>query len=168
MVTPKSSKKRQTFAVLDPSPGMSSRGLSAVLTIAVLGALSGCASHSGKTYADLDRDNPYFHSTQCQKAARDIEVHDDIKLVRTIVSPVAIVLSGGLLLPAVFAANVGLDTVDRVDASRMEIHCGGEGKSPTQIAEGVAKGAAFGLATSAAGSAISTGTIVPTATASGR
>lgn len=130
--------------------------------------LSGCASHSGNTYATLDRDNPYFYSEQCQQAARDIEVHDEIKLARVVVSPIAVIMSGGLLLPAVFAANVGLDTVDRVDASRMDIHCGGQGQSPIQIAEGVAKGAAFGLATSAASSAINTGSVVPTATGSGR
>lgn len=140
-----------------------------VAALLLLAALtSGCASHSGKTYATLNRDDPYFRSPECQQAARDIEIHDDLKLVHTIVSPVAVIMSGGLLLPAVFAANVGLDTADRVDASRMEIHCGGQGQSPIQIAEGVAKGAAFGLATSAAGSAISTGSMVPTATGSGR
>lgn len=141
---------------------------SAVAILVLAGLISGCASHSGNTYASLDRDNPYFNSPECQQAIRDIEVHDDVKLVRTIVSPLAVIMSGGLLLPAVFAANVGLDTVDRVDASRMEIHCGGEGQSPVQIAGAVAKGAAFGLATSAAGTAISSGTIVPAGSASGR
>ena len=144
------------------------RPVSAATLLLLAGLLSGCASNSGKTYATLDRDNPYFHSAQCQQAARAIEVHDDIKLVRTVVSPVAVIMSGGLLLPAVFAANVGLDTVDRVDASRLDIHCGGEGQSPIQIAEGVVKGAAFGLATSAAGSAVSTGSVVPTAAGTGR
>lgn len=144
------------------------RPVSVAALVLLVTLTSGCASHSGKTYATLDRNNPYFHSSQCQQATRDIEVHDDIKLVRTVVSPVAVIMSGGLLLPAVFAANVGLDTVDRVDASRMEIHCGGQGQSPIEIAQGVAKGAAFGLATSAAGSAISNGTMVPTGAGSGR
>lgn len=144
------------------------RPVSVAALLLLVTLTSGCASHSGKTYATLDRDSPYFYSSQCQQAARDIEVHDDLKLVRTVVSPVAVIMSGGLLLPAVFAANVGLDTVDRVDASRLDIHCGGQGQSPIQIAEGVAKGAAFGLATSAAGSAVSTGSVVPTATGTGR
>ena len=63
-------------------------------------------------------------------------------------------LSGGLLLPAVVATNIGLDTVDRVDASKMEKVCGGEGKTAEEIATGVVKGAAFGLATGAAGNAV--------------
>ncbi len=57
-------------------------------------------------------------------------------------------------MPAVLAANVGLDAVDRVDASKMDVHCGGEGQSAGQIVQDVAKGAAIDLATSAAGSAV--------------
>ena len=126
-----------------------------VLTaLACAASLLGCASTSGEAYSQLDRSRPEYHSEQCQGAIRDIEVHDGLKLVRSVVSPVAVVLSGGMLLPAVFAANVGLDTVDRVDASKMEVVCGGEGKSAEQIATGVVKGAAFGLATGAAGNAV--------------
>lgn len=126
--------------------------------------LSGCASTSGQTFATLNRDHPAYESEQCQSAIRETEVHDDLKIVRIIVSPVAVIASGGLLLPAVFAANVGLDTFDRVDASKMDRRCGGEGQSAGQIAEGVVKGAAFGLATNAAGSAISSGGIPTTLT----
>ena len=126
-----------------------------VLTaLACAASLLGCASTSGEAYSQLDRSRPEYHSEQCQGAIRDIEVHDGLKLVRSVVSPVAVVLSGGMLLPAVFAANVGLDTVDRVDASKIEVVCGGEGKSAEQIATGVVQGAAFGLATGAAGNAV--------------
>ena len=126
-----------------------------VLTaLACAASLLGCASTSGEAYSQLDRSRPEYHSEQCQGAIRDIEVHDGLKLVRSVVSPVAVLLSGGMLLPAVFAANVGLDTVDRVDASKMEVVCGGEGKSAEQIATGVVQGAAFGLATGAAGNAV--------------
>ena len=126
-----------------------------VLTaLACAASLLGCASTSGEAYSQLDRSRPEYHSEQCQGAIRDIEVHDGLKLVRSVVSPVAVVLSGGVLLPAVFAANVGLDTVDRVDASKIEVVCGGEGKSAEQIATGVVQGAVFGLATGAAGNAV--------------
>ena len=126
-----------------------------VLTaLACAASLLGCASTSGEAYSQLDRSRPEYHSEQCQGAIRDIEVHDGLKLGRSVVSPVAVVLSGGMLLPAVFAANVGLDTVDRVDASKIEVVCGGEGKSAEQIATGVVQGAAFGLATGAAGNAV--------------
>jgi len=132
--------------------------LCALAAMLALG-LSGCASQSGQTFAMLDRNHPQFHSEQCQAAIRDTEIHDDVKLLRSIASPVAVVLSGGLLLPAVFASNVGLDTVDRVDASRLDISCGGAGQSAGQIAEGVVKGAAFGLATSAVGTAVGAGAL---------
>jgi len=111
--------------------------------------LFGCASQSGKTFATLDRGHPAFHSSQCQQAIRDNEVHDDLKLARLVGSPVAVILSGGLLLPAVIAANLGFDTADHVDASRMARRCGGAGQEPGEILESVAKGAALGLATGA-------------------
>ena len=123
-------------------------------TLVIAAGLPGCASTSGETFFHLDRNNPRFASEQCQGAIRDTEVHDDLKMIRSIASPVAVVLSGGLLLPAVVATNIGLDTVDRVDASKMEKVCGGEGKTAEEIATGVVKGAAFGLATGAAGNAV--------------
>lgn len=110
--------------------------------------LAGCVSTSSSTFADLNRDHPKFASQDCQTAADETRVHDELKLLRTLFSPIAVALSGGMLLPAVVVANVSLDTADRLDASRMEIHCGGEGKTSIDIAQGVVGGAAFGLATS--------------------
>ncbi len=128
-----------------------------VALVCSLLALVGCASTSGSTFAKLDRSHPSYESEQCQGAIRDTAVHDEIKLLRSVASPIALVLSGGTLLPAVLVANVGLDAVDRVDASKMDVHCGGEGQSAGQITLDVAKGAAFGLATSAVGNAVGAG-----------
>lgn len=129
-----------------------------LVTISIAANLAGCSSTSGKTYAELNRASFEYHTDRCQAAIRATEVHEDIKLIRTLVSPVAVALSGGLLLPAVFAANVGMDTVDRVDASRMEQHCGGKGKSSNEIAQGVATGAAISLAAGAVGGMVASGT----------
>lgn len=123
--------------------------------------LAGCVSTSSSTFADLDRNHPKFQSQGCQTAAEDTRIHDELKLMRVVASPLAVMLSGGILLPAVVAANVGLDTVDRVDASRLEIHCGGEGKTAAQIAEGVVTGAAIGLATGAAVGSVSPVSVPP-------
>jgi hypothetical protein len=139
-----------------------------VATAAFVVSTTGCASYAGHKYSKLDRDNPKYQTESCQKAVRAIEFHDEAKIVRSVFSPIALILSAGTLLPAVFAANVGLDTADRVDASRMEVHCGGKGYTPGEIATGVAKGAAFGLATNAAGDIVNTGAIFPTSTASSR
>lgn len=137
-----------------------------VALVCSLLALVGCASTSGSTFAKLDRSHTSYESEQCQGAIRDTAVHDEIKLLRSIASPIAVVISGGTLLPAVLVANVGLDAVDRVDASKMGVHCGGEGQSAGQITLEVAKGAAFGLATSAAGNAVGAGGLTGGTTAS--
>ena len=125
-----------------------------VLPLLVTGMLTGCASISSQTFSGLNRDHPAFQSDECRIAAEGPRVHDELKLARMIASPVALVLSGGVLLPAVIAANAGLDTADRIDASRMEIHCGGKGKSAAEIATGVVGGAALGIATGPALNAV--------------
>jgi uncharacterized protein YceK len=125
-----------------------------VSTVSVFVLISGCASTSSKTFSKLDRDHPAFHSDACRTAADDTRLHDELKLARMIASPVALVLSGGVLLPAVIAANAGLDTADRIDASRMEIHCGGKGKTAGEIATGVVGGAALGIVTGPAVNAV--------------
>jgi hypothetical protein len=114
-------------------------------------AFAGCASQSAQSFANLDRNNPAYQSERCQQAIRDAEIHDDIKLGRMLASPVALILSGGLLLPAVLAANVGLSTVDHVDAAKLDWQCGGKGKTNQEILESVARGAAFDLATGSMG-----------------
>ena len=86
----------------------------------------------------------------CQQAIRDAEIHDDIKLGRMVASPVAVILSGGLLLPAVLAANVGFNTVDHVDAAKLDWQCGGKGKTQEEVARGVARDTVFGIFTGAA------------------
>jgi len=125
-----------------------------VSAVSVFVLISGCASTSSKTFSKLDRDHPAFHSDACRTAADDTRLHDELKLARVIASPVALVLSGGVLLPAVIAANAGLDTADRIDASRMEIHCGGKGKTAGEIATGVVGGATLGIVTGPAVNAV--------------
>jgi len=135
-----------------------------VSAVSIFVLISGCASTSSKTFSKLDRDHPAFHSDACRTAADDTRLHDELKLARVIASPVALVLSGGVLLPAVIAANAGLDTADRIDASRMEIHCGGKGKTAGEIATGVVGGAALGIVT---GPAVNAAAPVPLPTGLG-
>jgi hypothetical protein len=118
-----------------------------VILICSLLALTGCASQSGKTFATLDRSNPAFKSSFCQQTIRETEIHDDFKLLRSLLSPVAVVLSGGTLFPAVVVANAGFDTADRVDASRMDERCGGQAHAPIRIAEDVVRGVTIDLLT---------------------
>lgn len=113
-------------------------------------SLVGCASQSELAAIRLDTTHPLYKSEACQKALSTVENHKDAKSVSNVATPVLVLLSGGLLLPVV-AANAGLDTVDRVDASNLETRCGGKGKTKDEIVEKVVGGAAFGLAGGAVG-----------------
>ncbi|MFM7483975.1 MAG: hypothetical protein ACKO2S_06930, partial [Burkholderiaceae bacterium] len=119
-----------------------------VLSSLLLAALTGCASQSEMTAIRLDRDNPKFKSAGCQDSLSSAETHKDIKMARTIASPVLLFFSGGLLIPVV-AANAGLDTVDHVDAAKIAESCGGKPQTKAEMATDVAVGAAVGVATSA-------------------
>jgi hypothetical protein len=109
--------------------------------------LVSCASQSAKTVANLDKARPAFHSEKCATAVETADRQEDIKLSRTIASPLLVVLSGGLLAVPVVAANVGLDVADNVNASDISVACGGEGKSTKEIVVNVGRGAAMGLTT---------------------
>jgi hypothetical protein len=113
-------------------------------------ALVGCASESELAAIRLDTNHPLYKSEACQHALSTVQNHKEAKSVSTVATPVLVFLSGGLLLPVV-AANAGLDTVDRVDASNLEMRCGGQGKSREEITEKVVGGAALGLAGGAVG-----------------
>ena len=113
-------------------------------------ALAGCASESELAAIRLDTSHPLYKSEACQHALSKVQNHKEAKSVSTVATPVLVFLSGGLLLPVV-AANAGLDTVDRVDASNLEMRCGGKGKTREEITEKVVGGAALGIAGGAVG-----------------
>jgi len=118
--------------------------------------LVACASQSSKTVASLDKSKSAFSSESCARAVETADRQEDIKLTRTVASPLLVVLSGGLLAIPVVAANVGLDVADNVNASDIAVACGGEAKSTKEIAVNVGRGAAMGLATGGLNSGIST------------
>ena len=110
--------------------------------------LSGCASHSSNAALFLDPDKAQYQTTDCQRALNDAQVHDDIKLTRMFVTPVAVFLSGGVLALPAIAANAGLDTADHLSASYISQACGGQSKSVEEIGTEVAKGVAIGVVVS--------------------
>ena len=116
------------------------------VAVALAVFLGGCASQSELTALRLDRDHPQYRSDACQTSLEGSTLHRDIKSVTMVATPVLLVVSGGLLLP-VLAANAGLDTLDRVDASNMANQCGGRGESGREIAGSVAAGAAVSAVT---------------------
>ncbi len=106
-------------------------------------SLAGCASESELTAIRLDTSHPLYKSQPCKQSLAIVEGHKNAKQVSNFATPILVVLSGGLLIP-VIAANAGLDTLDRVDASNLADRCGGKGKSGSEIARNVVTGAAFG------------------------
>lgn len=119
-------------------------GLSRVLLPLML-VISGCASQSELTSIRLDPDHPQYKSRDCQQSLSAGELHRDVKTFSMLATPALVFLSGGLLLPVV-AVNAGLDTADRMDASDMASHCGGQGQKASEIAADVAIGATLGAA----------------------
>jgi hypothetical protein len=118
--------------------------------------LVACASQSSKTVASLDKSKSAFKSESCSKAVETVDRQEDIKLTRTVASPLLVVLSGGLLAVPVVAVNVGLDVADNVNASDIAVACGGEAKSTKEIVVNVGRGAAMSLTTGGLNGGIST------------
>jgi uncharacterized protein YceK len=114
------------------------------LVLAAL-ALSGCASQSRKTLANLDMSHPRYASRECQMAMGQARLHDDIKQTRIIASPAVVLLSGGSLFLPMMAINAGLDTADHLEASDMSVSCGGPETANGDIAKEVLLGVGFGL-----------------------
>ena len=110
--------------------------------------LSGCASHSSNAALFLDPDKAQYQTADCQRALHDARVHDDIKLSRMFITPVAVFLSGGVLALPAIATNAGLDTADHLSASYISQACGGQAKSAEEIGTEVAKGVAIGVVVS--------------------
>ena len=121
------------------------RSTSFLLICAVAVALAGCATESELAAIRLDRNDPKYATSECQRSIAASSVHSDRKNASMIASPALLLVSGGLLIPVV-AANALLDYSDHADASAMSVSCGGKGKSQAEIAESVSTRAVIGVA----------------------
>ena len=109
--------------------------------------LSGCASQSSKTVANLDPETFEYHMRQCREARATSQNFDLLKRAKMVVSPLVVVATGGLFAGQVLAANAGLEAADHVNASNIAVACGGEPKNTNEIAAEVALDAAIGVTT---------------------
>jgi hypothetical protein len=109
--------------------------------------MSGCASQTRSAVNSLDRQSPSYTSDTCLQAAQLADLHDDIKQTRVISTPLVFLASGGSALLLVLATNMGLDALDRFDASHVFVSCGGVETPAFNIAEEVVLGAGFNLFT---------------------
>lgn len=113
----------------------------------VLVFVAGCASQTRSAVNSLDRQSPSYKAPACARAAQLAELHDDIQMTRVVSTPLVLLATGGGALLAVMAANMGLDALDRFDASHVFVSCGGLETPAFNIAERVVLGAGFNLFT---------------------
>ena len=113
----------------------------------VLVFVAGCASQTRSAVNSLDRQSPSYKAPACARAAQLAELHDDIQMTRVVSTPLVLLATGGGVLLAVMAANMGLDALDRFDASHVFVSCGGLETPAFNIAERVVLGAGFNLFT---------------------
>jgi hypothetical protein len=118
-----------------------------ILWCLVLVVIAGCASQTRSAVNSLDRQSSSYKASACVQAAQLAELHDDIHLTRVISTPLVLLVSGGGALLAVMATNMGLDALDRFDASHVFVSCGGTETPGFNIAERVVLGAGFNLFT---------------------
>ena len=108
-------------------------------------SLVACASNT-RTMADsINPETQQYKTPACQRPFQLAEMHDDIKMSRTIATPTLLVLSGGSLFFPLLGINIGLDALDHLDASHVSKACGGFATPSENILEKVLLGAGFGI-----------------------
>lgn len=96
--------------------------------------LGGCASHSKKAVDSLDTNHAKYQTAECQRALSNAQMHEDIKLARTVASPIAVIATGGLLAIPMIVANGGSDVADNIHSSDVLATCSDRNKSNLEIA----------------------------------
>ena len=116
-----------------------------VLCVVFAISLVGCASNTRTMAESINPANEKFKDPACQRSFDLANLHDDIKLTRTIATPSLLLLTGGAYLIPLVGVNMGLDALDHVDASHVSNVCGGFATPSNNIWEKVLLGAGFGV-----------------------
>ncbi len=126
-------------------------GLSLGLAVSVT---QGCASHSSEMARQLDKSKPEYRSAACQQTLGEVWIHQDIKNVTTVSTPVLALAAGPVMALPLLIAHVGLGAADRLDASTLAQRCGAPPPGALEITTGVATDAALGVLGGSAGTAV--------------
>ena len=118
-----------------------------IACVLVLVSLTGCASHTRSMAQSINSSSEKFKETVCQRSFELAPLHDEIRLTRTIATPTLLLLTGGAYLLPMIGINMGLDTLDHLDASHVSKACGGFATPAENILEKVVLGAGFSLFT---------------------
>lgn len=112
----------------------------------VLG-VAGCASHTRSMADSIQPYSEKFTDPACRRSVELANLHDDIRLTRTLATPTLLLLTGGGYLVPLLGLNMGLDALDQLDASHVSQVCGGFPTPALNILEKVVLGAGFSLFT---------------------
>ena len=116
-----------------------------VLCVVCAISLAGCASNTRTMAESINPATEKFKDPACQRSFDLANLHDDIKLTRTIATPSLLLLTGGTYLIPLVGVNMGLDALDHVDASYVSKVCGRFATPSNNIWEKVLLGAGFGV-----------------------
>jgi hypothetical protein len=94
---------------------------------------SACASHSFKAASNLDVSDKKFESDHCQKTLKVADRHQNMKLLRVVLSPIAVLGTGGLLTLPVLAANSVAEVTDNFHSASVLESCSNSKKSNETI-----------------------------------
>ena len=112
--------------------------------------ISSCSSKTKQVALIVKQNSDAVSNEECNLFWKNTATQELLKNGRIIVTPILLAASGGALLIPVISANAGLDTQDRLNASKLAKKCNvkNEIKSGKDIVYDVVKGVTLGIITS--------------------
>ena len=121
-----------------------------ILLFFCLIVISSCSSKTKKVALIVKGNEHAVSNEECNLFLKNTATQELIKYGRIIATPILFAVTGGTLLIPIISANAGLDTQDRLNASKLAKKCNikNEIKSGRDIAYDVVKGVTLGIITS--------------------
>ena len=109
-----------------------------------------CSSKTKQVALIVKENEHAFSNEECNLFIKSTPTQELIKYGRVIATPILLAVSGGTLIIPIISVNAGLDTQDRLNASKLAKKCNikSEIKSGKDIAYDVVKGVTLGIITS--------------------
>ena len=111
--------------------------------------ISSCSSKTKQVALIVKENGNAVSNEECNLFLKNTATQELLKYGRIIATPILLVVSGGALLIPVISVNAGLDTQDRLNASKLAEKCNikDEIKTGKDIVFDVVKGVTLGIMT---------------------
>jgi len=121
-----------------------------IFLLVCLIVISSCSSKTKQVALIVKENEHAVLNEECNSFIKNTATQELLKYGRIITTPILLMVSGGTLLIPVISANAGLDTQDRLNASKLAEKCNikNEIKSGKEIVYDVVKGVTLGIITS--------------------